>query len=88
MHFTRIIGLNLLAIPGALAATVPGNDSTPTTFSRLSLTWPPLPGFSCCMFVTAEPRWQGDRDYGCVPPDRCSTLLMSSLRLRATCRMH
>lgn len=83
MRFSHIISLDLLAISGALAATVPSNNSTPTHFERLGLTWPPLPGFSCCMFVTAEPRWQGPRNYGCVPPNRCGTLLLSSLLLRA-----
>jgi hypothetical protein len=71
MFFTNLIIPLLLTTPGALATT-PATSENPDTLNLLSFGWSPSPDYTCCVYLTTEPEWQGARTYGCIPPNRCS----------------
>jgi hypothetical protein len=73
MYFTNLLIPILLTIPGALATTSATIDD-PDTLNRLSFGWLPSPDYTCCVYLTTDPEWQGARTYGCIPPNRCSEL--------------
>ena len=31
------------------------------------------PGYTCCVYWTTDPGWEGAKAYGCIPPNQCGT---------------
>jgi hypothetical protein len=72
MYYQNLLAFSLLAASGSLADPVTTKFHLASTDSKaLGLVWPPTPIFACCMYMTTEVEWQGDRLYGCFPPNLC-----------------
>jgi hypothetical protein len=59
MHFTNLLIPTLLTIPGTFAT--PETSDNLDALNILGLGCPASPEYTCCLYLTTEPDWQGAR---------------------------